>query len=396
MAISSVIKFEGSPDDLVWKYAGEEFNTTSKLIVDETHEALLVINGAAADLFTSGEHTLTVPNIPIVKKILSLPTGGVSPFPCKVFFISQVHQMDMLWGTRGAITLDDPLYDIFLHVMLHGSMSVSISDSRKFLVKLVGFRSRYTSKEMLDNFRGLVSSHVKDCISKIMINGMLSYFMINANLFEISEAVKERLDTIFDEYGIRIEYFNIETIEVPKEDYDAVTKAKERRAGRLIEGYTWQEERQMMIAEKFAGNEGTMGNIGGAVGGFMMGGAMGGSIVDIAKAALDPSKNPTTPPPKNLAGMQNPMTAGTSSGGFDISSFLGGSKPAAPSPASPAPAPSAGGGLECPACHAQLSPGSKFCNECGTKIEATRFCPECGEQVKPGSKFCNQCGTRLI
>lgn len=47
----------------------------------------------------------------------------------------------------------------------------------------------------------------------------------------------------------------------------------------------------MMIAEKFAGNEGTMGNVGGAVGGFMMGGAMGGSIVDIARNALDPEKS---------------------------------------------------------------------------------------------------------
>lgn len=47
----------------------------------------------------------------------------------------------------------------------------------------------------------------------------------------------------------------------------------------------------MMIAEKFASNQGTMGDIGGAVGGFMMGGAMGGSIVDIARNALDPEKS---------------------------------------------------------------------------------------------------------
>jgi hypothetical protein len=81
-----------------------------------------------------------------------------------------------------------------------------------------------------------------------------------------------------------------------------VSEAKERRTSRLIEGYTWQEERQMVIAEKFASNQGTMGNIGGAVGGFMMGGAMGGSIVDIARSALDPEKIPTEKPPKNAAG----------------------------------------------------------------------------------------------
>ncbi len=225
MAISQVIRYEGSPDDLVWKYSGEEFNATSQLIVDETHQAVLVVNGQAADLFGPGRHTLSVPNIPIVKKIINIPTGGESPFPCKVFYISQVHQMDMLWGIRGPITLDDPLYDIFFHVMLHGSITFSIADSRKFLVKLAGFRNRFTATEMVDYFKGLVSAHVKDCISKIMINGMLSYFMINANLFEISETAKERLDSIFDEYGIRIEYFNIETIEVPKAELHKVAEA---------------------------------------------------------------------------------------------------------------------------------------------------------------------------
>lgn len=135
-----------------------------------------------------------------------------------------------------------------------------------------------------------------------MINGMLSYFMMNAHLFELSGVIKERLDKVFEEYGVRIEFFNIETIEVPEADYKKVSEAKERRTSRLIEGYTWQEERQMVIAEKFASNQGTMGNIGGAVGGFMMGGAMGGSIVDIARSALDPEKFPQRNRPRMRLG----------------------------------------------------------------------------------------------
>ena len=417
MAISQVIKFEGSPDDLVWKYSGEEFDATSQLIVDETHQAILVVNGQAADLFGPGRHTLSVPNIPIVKKIINIPTGGTSPFPCKVFYINQVHQMDMLWGTRGAITLDDPLYDVFLNVMLHGSMSFSVDNSRKLLEKLVGFRNRYSAEELVENFKGIVSSHVKDIISKIMINGMLSYFMINAHLFEISGVVKDRLTEIFSEYGIRIEYFNIETIEVPKEDYDQVSRAKERRASRLIEGYTWQEERQMMIAEKFAGNEGTMGAMGGAVGGFMMGGAMGGTIVDIAKNALDPNKIPNSPPPKNLAGTSKPWGQ---PGGFDVNSFLNGnSQQTSPSPApvpSPAPIPSpspapfpaqtvdiqpssatptAGNGITCPNCSNVVAEGSLFCNKCGTKLSVQKFCTACGAEVPADSMFCNRCGSKI-
>lgn len=411
MAISQVIKFEGSQDDLVWKFPGEDFNSTSQLIVDETYQALLVVNGQAADLFGPGRHTLDLPNIPFVKKLISIPTGGVNPFSCKIFFINQVHQMDMLWGTRGAITLNDPIYDIFLHVMLHGSMTFSIADSRKFLIKLVGFRNKYSSRELVESFKGLVSSHVKDSVSKIMILGTLSYFMINANLFEISESVKSNLDTIFDEYGIKIEFFNIETIDVPNEDYQAITKAKDRSAGRRIEGYTWQEERQMKISETFAGNEATMGSIGGVMGGIMVGGLMGGSVLDIAKSALAP----------NAAASGTASTA--QGGGFSVTDFLNNpqaNNPAAPAqptspvapvapvqpitpaapvapvaPVQPATPVAPQIGKTCPSCQAPVSDTAKFCCECGSLIPVSNNCPNCGSELSPNAKFCSDCGTRI-
>ena len=199
MAIAEIIKFEGPQDALVWKFPIEDFNATSQLVVDETHEALLVVNGNAADLFTAGRRTLSVPNIPIARKLIEIPTGGNSPFPCKVFFINKVHQMDMLWGTQGPIALEDPLYDIFMHVMANGSMTISVENSRKFMLKAVGFRDRFDATELISKFRGIISSHVKDYISKIMINGKLSYFMMNAHLFELSGVIKEKLDVIFEE-----------------------------------------------------------------------------------------------------------------------------------------------------------------------------------------------------
>jgi membrane protease subunit (stomatin/prohibitin family) len=43
----------------------------------------------------------------------------------------------------------------------------------------------------------------------------------------MSNVIKERLDAVFEEYGIKIQYFNIETIEVPEADYQKVSEAKE-------------------------------------------------------------------------------------------------------------------------------------------------------------------------
>ena len=364
MAISEVIEFQGSPDLLVWKHPKEDFNTTSQLIVDPTHEALLVMNGNAADLFGEGRHTLTTSNIPFLRKIIEIPTGGETAFPCKVYYINKVHQMDLLWGTKDAIPLEDPLYDIFLHVMIHGSLSYSIVDSRKFLLKLAGLRDSFTPEMLVQKFRGIVAKHVKDYVSKIMINGKLSYFMISANLLEISDVLQEKLAEIFEDYGIGIEFFNVEAISVPKADYDAVSHAKERRTSRLIEGYTWQEERQMMIAEKFAANEGGMGAIGGVMGGVTGGIVMGNTIAEVARNALSGERIPVEAPPKDVSEIK------------------------------PAKGANAAGGKFCSECGAQIPAGGKFCSECGAKVESNT-CSGCGKPIKPGMKFCPECGTKL-
>ena len=51
----------------------------------------------------------------------------------------------------------------------------------------------------------------------------------------------------------------------------------------------------------------------------------------------------------------------------------------------------------CPNCGAENAPGVKFCQECGTKlqIEPTLLCPSCGNKNPPGTRFCGECGTRL-
>ena len=49
----------------------------------------------------------------------------------------------------------------------------------------------------------------------------------------------------------------------------------------------------------------------------------------------------------------------------------------------------------CPNCGASIDVNSKFCSNCGNKIEIPqkkKFCSECGAQLDPGAKFCSECG----
>ena len=66
----------------------------------------------------------------------------------------------------------------------------------------------------------------------------------------------------------------------------------------------------------------------------------------------------------------------------------------------PVPEAAAVEGIACPSCGAVNDPGTKFCRECGTKLEAPaapekRICPACGAEVTPGTKFCSECGQKM-
>lgn len=55
--------------------------------------------------------------------------------------------------------------------------------------------------------------------------------------------------------------------------------------------------------------------------------------------------------------------------------------------------------MSCPNCHAEVPVNSKFCPECGTKIEILAegevICPACGKKTHKG-KFCMECGAPLV
>ena len=290
-AISDVIEFKGKVDDLVWKSPVENFNTTSVLIVDETHKALVTVNGVQYGLYEAGRHILDTPNLPGGKNIVNMPTGGKSSFPCKVFYINMLHQMSMAWGIPGNIKLEDPVYEIFMDISARGTVNFVVTEPIKFMEKLVGFRDQFSPEELTDldhgMFRGIISKWVTSDISKIMISGGISYFTISENLFEISEVLKEQLSSVFGEYGVGVQDFNIEAVVANAKNTAALSDAKQKHASRKVQGYTWQDERKMTILETAAGNTGALGGMQGAVGGFMMGGAIGGSLSDMVRDVLN-------------------------------------------------------------------------------------------------------------
>lgn len=340
MALVNVIQYEGDNTTFVWKHPKKDFNTLSQLIVHENQEAVFFKNGQALDLFEAGRYTLSTENIPILRRFISIPTGGRTPFHCEVYFINKTHQMAIKWGTDSQVQYMDPTYHFPLQIGASGEMVLSVCDSKKLLIKVVGTEKTLTQDNLAQKFRSFLMSKVKPYIASAMQNANYSIFEVDSHIAEFSNDLHNMLVPDFKEYGISLEKFFVTTIAKPEGEtayekfknihirqYSDVAEAKLKQQTDIIyaqteaqktviesqamaqkraqEGYTYQQERGFDVAAKVAENEavgeftnlgvgfGTMAGVGGAVGGMV-----GGMMNDVTQSI----NTPTQPAPTQQGG----------------------------------------------------------------------------------------------
>ena len=191
MAIIDVIKYEGGNNVLVWKHPREDFNTSAQLIVHESQEAILFKDGQMIGPYTAGKHTIETENIPGIRRLVGLVTGGVSPNHYEVYFVNKAYSMDIPWGTRTPWTIQDQSLQIPFEMQAHGSFAVKVIDSNQILLKLVGTTTSFSQRALQDYFYGIMISKIKDCVSNIIFSEELSHTEISSHLSDISNKVKQ-------------------------------------------------------------------------------------------------------------------------------------------------------------------------------------------------------------
>ena len=326
--IVDIIKYEGDNSTFIWKHPCEDFNLMSQLIVHENQEAIFFMNGQALDMFGPGRYTLETQNLPLIGKVLTLATGGETPFHCEVYFINKTEQMSIKWGTDSKVQYVEPTYGFPLSIGASGEMSLRAEDSRKLLLKLVGTENFLGQQKLVSFFRAFLMTKVKTYIAQVLKAKSINIFEIDEHLTTFSSEIKKLLVSDFADYGVSLEQFFVTTILKPDGDkqyekfkelhfrqYADIAEAKLKQQTDIIyaqteaqkvvidsqaqatkraqEGYTYQQERGFDVAEKVAQNEavgeftnmgvgfGTMAGVGGAVGGMvgeMMNNAMGSAM----------------------------------------------------------------------------------------------------------------------
>lgn len=362
-ALLDVIQYAGDNENIVYHSEIEDFNSKSQLIVNESQEALFYKDGQALDLFTSGRHTLTTDNLPILRKVVGALFGGQTPYPCEVFFVNKVTALDVMWGTDSPIDLEDPKYHLFISVRCNGSMAVHVSDSRRFVVQVAGQMREFGLNDVKRAIRGAVLTVIKHAVSRAINEGGISILEINSHLLDLNATCLELINKEINAFGLELQRFHINTVSAGEEDLAQLKEAKSKAASmvveaqamaesRRIQGYDYQTERKFDVLDGAARNEGgAAGTFVGAGVGLGVGLGVGKEVGNMAAGALN----------------------------------------------QPQPAQSAPNGVTCSNCGQAVPAGAKFCPNCGNKIviPTKTFCTECGSELAPGTKFCPNCGHKV-
>lgn len=362
--IFDVIKYEGPSDVFVWKFPGEDFNTHSKLIVNESQEAVLFRNGQALDLFTAGRYVLSLDNIPLLSKIQNVfNKDRETQFTSQVYYVNKTIPLNLKWGTDSPIQVYDPFAETIVNVRANGRFGVQVEDSRKLLIKLVGTMDMFDQNTLRDYFVGVMMAQIKSEIGRYITEKQISVLQISMYLAELSEVLKRQMNDAFLEYGIRLDNCYVNSVNVPSEDLAKIKSAQDTAKARKIQGYTYQEEKQFEVLGNAAKNTGSAGAMMGMGIGLGMGAGIG---VPFGSAMGNVAQNAFANAPQQQTVQQNnAQPQGTPCGG----------------------------------CGNMVPAGFNFCPKCGKAVEAKpaeQFCGNCGKPVPAGSKFCPSCGHQIM
>lgn len=275
---TDVIKNSGPGELLLWRQPEEDFNTNSTLVVMPGEEAVFIKGGNIEQIFSSGTYKLDTNNYPFISRLRNAFSGGVSTFNCVVYFIRKAVSMEIYWGTDSPIQVRDPIFQIACDVQARGSYKVVIEDAAKFLTLMIGNNVFLTTQDELTNFfRSQFLMHIKTNLAKAIKNSGEELIGINAQQEIIASELSKIIYGIFNEYGIRLQTFSIESIDVvDNENRQKLEDAISSKGVMGILGDNWERQKQFELMRDAANNPGGLAGAGAGLGmGMGMGGAFG-------------------------------------------------------------------------------------------------------------------------
>lgn len=228
----NIIKYEGGNNSvLVYKTAITDFTADSILIVDQSQQALLYMDGQAEGPFLCGKYELPTSNVLTFRqkfaKLFSRKSDSTL-LSCDVFFINTVSDLPLKWGTPEKFPVRDPLLNIIVKVGARGSLKIRVDDAMRFVESTVGRMGEYSVERISHTVRSDVLTILKTRLAECISEEHIGIFDIQTRLEKLSYAVRIRLNEKLADYGLTAASFNVEDISVDDESYERLRKEQEK------------------------------------------------------------------------------------------------------------------------------------------------------------------------
>lgn len=282
-----IIQWESNGNDtMLWKFPryNNEIKMGAQLTVRESQQAVFLNEGTIADVYQPGMYKLQTQNMPILATLKGWKYGFESPFKADVIFVNSRQFIDQKWGTKNAITLDDPRFGL-IEMRAFGTFAFRITDGGKFIKEVAGIDREYTTEEIGGQLRSLIVNKFSNAIGK----GNITIDQVAANIEDLSKLCQDKLNEDFEAYGLQITKFIVENVSLPEDlkkeifEYSRLNRIDMQKLAQL---------KTAQSIETAAANTG-----GGGMGvGLGAGISFGNVIANTMVNASSPSAN-TAPPP---------------------------------------------------------------------------------------------------
>ena len=422
MALIDFASWKPRSNEFVFAYRIPETNlsTYTQVVVYESQEALFFSKGRLLAKFGPGKHTLNTENIPLLRNFFGIPFGGKNPFTAEIWIVNKLYPANLTWKV-GNMPIHDADYQTMIPLGAEGQYGLHVSDSEKFLIKMVGTKDVFTESDMLSQAYGEFASKSKSAIIQFMSNQQIGIKVVSAHLESISQYLKQCLTPFWQDYGLQLTKFYVTDISVDSSTPEGkkISSALASQASMSITGHTWQQEQMFDMANNAVGKLGDSNN--GLLAGLMAINMMGG-VQGAGSGLLQTHNNqPTFGGTMNANNGGYPMEeketkeiycAHCSRKHLVTERFC----PFCGNEYNPCPRCKAdnlktarrcvscgnplqqGSGRTCGSCGASLTPDAAFCPQCGARQEQQTIgnvCKRCGATVPITSKFCPKCGMKM-
>lgn len=358
-AIIDFVKWDTRPEEqlFAWKFPMTNLSTYTQLVVSESQEAILFSKGQLIGKFGPGLHSLSTENLPTLRNLFGIPFGGRNPFTAEVWFVNKITPLNIDW-TTDSMMYHDPDYKTMVPLLAKGRYGIKVVDAEKFLIKLVGTTSTFSSLQLTDNFYGATVAKTKSVILQFIMSNKIGIKTISAYLEGLSESLRLSIATFWEDYGFQLISFYITTIEVDSNNDTGknILKAMSQQSAQSIGGYTWQQSQVFELGDKAVDSIGK-GNgqnslLGAVLATNLMGSFSGGGLLSPI-SYKDQEINPNG---------HNSLATSVRE-------------------------------VYCSNCAKKFPSNSKFCPYCGDPYTA---CQKCGADNDKNAKKCVSCGTGLL